>query len=803
MPAQHPAPYRNSEDDSFNIKELLLKYSRHWKLFMTTAIVAHTGAFIYNQYTPPVYKVESKFLIKEEGNAIDLFNASEMGAKDIVPKGQKIANDMIMLKSRNSADQVLNRLAFDVEYYEEGVFTWRELYGKTPITVEADWNHPQLTDGFIKIKWLDDKNYSLEFIAKKYVQFNVSESSQMTEAPVSSVTGKFGEWTGLPYLRIKAFYVGLQRAGSIVIKLRDHESLITHYTGDALQIVPADKLSSIAILTLETAQPEKGRAYLNTLMEVFLENELHDKNTIASNTIKFIDTQLTGVGDSLNLAEESLEKFRSSHRTYDISSEGNTIFEKLSEMEKSLAEAKFRRKYYQNLSDYLKSEDYSKIMAPSGLGIEDNVLNKLIEDLILLQSEKSKLSATQTENSPTVKEVNRKIGDLTGSIKEVLKNVDRNTNILIEDLQGRIGKIENQFGSLPQTEQELMNIRRKYSLNEAIYTFLLQRRAEAAIELASNTASNKIIDSAVTNVNPMQIRPLLNYILALFIGIACPVALLFLKQIFSTTITNIEEAEERLQVSSLGMIAKNKEKSDLAVAMEPRSSLAESFRALRTNINFLVTRTKHLTILVTSSIAGEGKSFCAANLAAAYAMSGKRTLLINCDLRKSYKSQKEQTVSNTRGLSTYLSGQTPELASIIQKEKLGFDIITPGPVPPNPAELLVSDRFEKVLEQLKRDYEVILLDSSPIGITNETLHLTRLADFTLFILRYSYSKKHFIDDINNLKVDKNLSGIYAVFNDVDQKHLKHNGYGYGYYAEDNKTKRRNVILSMFHNKAAM
>ena len=799
---QHPGPYKTPDDDSFNIKTLLLKYSRHWKLFLITTIVTLAGAFIYNQYTPAVYKVESKFLIKEEGNAINLFDVEALSAKDFLPKGQKMANDIIMLKSRTCAEQVLNRLPFDVEYYQDGFFAPRERFGKTPIRAEVDWTHSQITDGLISISWNDDRTYSLDFNAKSYLEHQPDGTKSATDAPLSISSLKFGEWTKLPYLKIRVFYTGMQNSGSTLIKLRDRESLVTQYTGEALQILPADKTSSIATITLETRHTEKGRVYLNTLMDVFLENELNDKNTIARNTIQFIDTQITGVSDSLNLAEQNLERFRSSHRTYDISSEGNTIFEKLSEMEKSLAEAKYRRKYYQNLSDYLTTEDYSKIMAPSGLGIDDNVLNKLIEDLILLQSDKSKLTATQTANSPAVKEVQRKITDHTNSIKEVLKNVDRNTEILIQDLEGRISKIEHQFGSLPQTEQELLNIRRKYSLNETIYTFLLQRRAEAAIALASNTASNKIIDAAVTNVNPMQLRPLLNYILALFIGLALPVAFLFLKETFSTKITDIAEVEAQIQIPLLGLIAKNKELTQLAIVKETRTSLAESFRALRTNINFLVTRTKQLTILVTSSIAGEGKTFCAANLATVYAMSNKRTLLVGCDLRKVFTFEEEH-ITNTEGISTYLSGQTTDLKAIIQKtNKPGFDILTPGPVPPNPAELLVSDRFEKMLDQLKKEYDVILLDSSPVGITNETLHLTKLTDFTLFILRYNYSSKEFIDEVNGLKTKKNLANVYAVINDVDKKHLKHNGYGYGYYSEDSEHKKRSP-LSMFNNKAAM
>lgn len=776
------------EDDSFDFKEVIVRYAKFWPFFLTSISIALLVAFIVNQHTPPVYKIESKFLIQENGNAINLFDFGEFGENGILPKGQKIANETIILKSRTVAHDVLDQLPFDVEYYEPGIFINSEIYEQTPIKAEVDWTHTQLTNGFIKVTWYSNESYTLEFLDSEYQKVIPGKERMLvaTKPELKNNKFSFNDWIELDDLKFRINFIGPDKIGSLILKFRDRESLLRQYTGENLQIFPADKVSSILLFSLSTNQPQKGRDYLNLLMQVFLDNELDEKNSIARNTISFIDSQLSGISDSLSYTENKLEKFRSSNKTYDISTEGSTIFEKLSELEKSLAEEKFKREYYQNLQDYLVREDYSEIIVPSGLGIDDPFLNKLIVDLMALQSEKSRFLATQTENSPTVIEVTKKIKDQNTSIKEALKNVNNNSSLLIQDLEKRIAKIESQFGKLPQTEQDLLNIKRKYSLNESIYTFLLQRRAESAISLASNRPSNKIIEPAVLNFIPMRLRPILNYFLAMLLGFVVPVAIVFGIDLFSVKIKEIKEAEKLLRVSLLSYIGRNKNYPTLVVLNEPRAGITEAFRALRTNINFILPKDKKGIIAVTSTIAGEGKTFCAMNLASVYSIGGKKTILVGCDMHKRFKLDAFK-ISNTVGLSTYLSSQIDDIQSLIQTtEYKNLDVLVPGPIPPNPAELLINERFEQLIGELKHQYDIIILDTSPIGLTNETLYLTSISDLTIFILRQDYSDKSCIEYLNSLKEKKGIKNIYAVINDVDEKHLNYHGYGYGYYAEDKK-----------------
>lgn len=798
------------EEENFNLKSLILKYAEHKSFFGWSICIAVLLAFIVNQSTPPVYKIQSKFLIKEESNPMNFFDFSGAGSKEIQPRGQKIANAMISLKSREIAARALDHLPFEIEYYEHGLFINPEIYKNSPILVEADWNHAQLVNGEIEISWVNNSSYELSFLEREYEKYTPREAAHVTaERPdLHQRDFRFGEWVVFTNGKLRVSLVSQEKQGSTIIKLRDRESLLQQYTGDHLQIASADKTSSILLLTLDTHHPVKGTDFLNALMNVFLDNELEEKNTIAGNTIQFIDKQLAGISDSLSYSGTKLEKFRSDNRTYNITAEANTVFEKLSELEKSLSQEKFKRDYYLTLQDYLIKEDYSEIIVPAGLGIDDPVLNKLIEDLIRYQSDKSRYLATQTENSPTVREATRKIKDISGSIKEALKNVNHNSGWLITDLQKRISRIESQFGKLPETEQHLLNIKRKYTLNENIYNFLLQRRAEADIALASNTASNKVIDSAVSNFEPLRLRPLLNYVLAILFGFIFPVGVISLRETFSVKITELKEIEEKLKVPVVGCIGSNKKYPAHVVFDHPRSGISEAFRALRTSIDFIFQKDAQVTILITSTIAGEGKSFCGMNLASVYSVLGKKTIIVECDMHKPFSLDGFQ-ISNAKGLSNYLSDHTMQVHDVVQQTQYtNLDVLAPGQIPPNPADLLISNRFKQLIRQLKQCYDVIILDSSPVGLTNETLYLTRLADLTLFMLRQHFTEKTSVEFLNSLHEKKGIKKLYAVINDVEEKYLSYHGYGFGYYDDDVdlKARKQNLLQMIIRrglNKAAI
>lgn len=774
------------EDSSFELKNVYRKITQKWIQIGLSILLCLILGWLYTKISSPLYKVNSLFLIKEKESPLAIFGSPSL----IENSGNGLQNEVIILKSKPVALRVLKKLDFQVEYFIEGSFTNTEIYLNTPVIVEPDWKNAQTIDGLIKISWNNETDFELSYVDDSYNKLLPDGSKVSFGFQPESVKGKFNEWLENNELKIKILKVSPDSEGSILIKLRDLNSLSNSYS-TFLDVDPYERGASIMKLALVCSNLNKGEIYLNTLMETFLEIELEQKNISSSKTVDFIDSQVAGVADSLRFFENQLQDFRSANKIYNLSSESSSVYERLIEYENQLTQERFKRNYYQNLKKYLTSEDYSEVIVPSGIGIEDPFLNGLIKNLLELQTDKSRMLATQTEASPAVKEVNRKISDLNKSIIENLENVDLNSQTLMTDIQNRISEIERSFKSLPETEQNLIRIQREFSLSENMYNFLMERRAEAAISKASNEANNKIVEPA-QGEGQISPTPVKNYLISLIIGFFLPVSIIVIRELFRTKIEDTQFLENKLKIPVLGTILNNKTNSELVVFEKRKSGISESFRSLRANMKFVLPKDKQLTFLVTSTISGEGKTFCSMNLAAAYSLTGKKTILVGCDMRKP-KIFESFGLTNEIGLSTFLSGQTKYWENIIAKTNYSnLDLIVSGPIPPNPAELLLVEEFELLINKLKEIYDVVILDTPPVGLVSETLDLLTHVDCSLFVFRQNYSQRAFIDAVNSLKFNKGIKNIFGIFNGVvDSKNVAYGhgytyGYGYGYYDDEKK-----------------
>ncbi|EKB48622.1 GumC family protein [Cecembia lonarensis] len=786
------------EDDLHQIKDLARRYLRNWYWVGLSLFVFLAGAFLINRYTPKVYRSTAQFFVKEEDSGMNLFDQRFFGYNSELD----MTNQMIILRSRPIAELALNKLDFQVEYYLEGYIAKAELYPTAPILVEVDWRHPQLINGEIQVQWSDRNGFRLTFPDEQYSLTQANDPAvNKIDRPKPEITQyAFGEWIETPYMRIKVNLTSGEDIGKILVKLRDKQGLINQYAG-AVNITPVEKFASILQLSTDSYNSKKGTDYLNALMEAYLENELGQKNRTASNTINFIDEQLAGLSDTLSFIENRLETFRSANRIYDISNQGSSVFGRLADLDRELAQEKLKREYYRNLQNYLVKEDYNEIIVPSGLGIDDPILNNLIKNLLELQNQKASLMTTQREASPAVREVNRKLQDLNNSIRELLVNVDENAAFLINDLQRRISQIDLEFSRLPAKEQNLLRIQREFSFSEGIYSFLAQKRAEAAITKASNTPNNKIIEFARTLPSAVTPRPMRNYALALSLGLLIPFLFVLGKVYLTDKVKDIKELERKAQAPILASVAFRKLYDELVVFADKNSGITEAFRSLRANMNFVLPKDQSSVILVTSNTSGEGKTFCSMNLASVYSLAGKKTILIGTDLRKP-KIAKEFALKNDKGLSNYLSGQQAEWQTLIKgTDYENLDVLLSGPIPPNPSELIGNGKMPVLLEALKKEYDIIILDTPPIGMVSETLEMFPLADAVFFVVRFDYTLKSGIDHINHLKTSQKLQNAYIIFNAVDEKEMQYNyGYGYGYGYGYNDSQPKANLLKTLMNK---
>jgi tyrosine-protein kinase Etk/Wzc len=768
----------HEEDDLHQVKDIARRYFRkkHWVAL--SLFIFLLSAFLINRYTSKVYRSTAQFFVKEEDSGMNLFDQRFFGSNSELD----MTNQMIILRSRPLAELALDKLNFEVEYHFEGYVTKAELYPIAPIHVEVDWKHPQLINGDIQIQWSDSRNFVISFPDGEYdlIQNNKSGSTGIDRPIPEKSQYKFGEWIESPYMRIRVSLASGEKEGKILIRLRNKKELIDQYA-EAVDIEPVEKFSSILQLSIDSNLPSKGIDYLNALMEAYLENELDQKNRTASNTIDFIDEQLRGLSDTLSLIGDRLEGFRSDNRIYNISSQGTNVFERLAQLDRELAEEKLKREYYRNLQNYLVKEDYNEIIVPTGLGIDDPILNNLIQNLLELQNQKTSLMTTQKEASPAVREVNRKLQDINNSIRELLINVDENVAFLIQDLESRINQIDLEFSRLPAKEQNLLRLQRDFSFNESIFGFLSQKKAEAAITKASNTPNNRIIEYARTLPAPIQPKPVRNYAIGVSLGLLIPFLFILGKVYLSDKINDIKELERKSQAPILASVVFRKFCEPLVVFTDKNSAITEAFRSLRANMNFILPKNKSSVILLTSNTSGEGKTFCSINLASVYSLAGKKTLLIGTDMRKP-KIADEFSMVNDRGLSNYLSGHENDWRQSVQTTAYeNLDLLLSGPIPPNPSELIGNGQMKELLDELKLTYDIIILDTPPIGMVSETLEMFPLADAVFFVVRYDYTLKAGIDHINQLRVSQKLKKSYVIFNAVDENEMQYNyGYGYGY-----------------------
>jgi tyrosine-protein kinase Etk/Wzc len=801
----NPDIFGENPKKEFDSSRFFAKIFKHWPYILITLVAFLIAAYLYNSSTAPTYMVESKFFIKEQQLHPEILDLTGVGRTQMEAPPQKIANESIFLISKPMAEKTIDALQLDVDYFEPGLLVDKELYKNTPIKIEVDWDHTQTVGDKIEITWTDVKSFQMKFNGSDYFKYNPNDESwealDLSNYPAKKLS--FGQWVQMPHARIKVNLIHAVAEGKMNVQLRPKKELVNLFTGEKnIEIWPVQQLSSVLGLNLTTTHPVKGSEYLNTLMELYLQEELEERNRMSKNTVNFIDQQISGISDTLSFFENRLENFRSSNKTYNISSESQTVYTEITELERQLGQEKYNNQYYRSMQQYLAREDYSRIILPSGIGIDDPMLNSLITELVTQQNERSRLLNTQTEASPRVREATTRIRSTHQSLAELLNNMVLNSDGLVANLQQRVNRISQQFSRLPATEQNLLKIQREFTLNESIYNFLLQRRAEAAIALASNSSFNKIVEYADPDVLPNRLRSIIIYVLAATLGLIIPVVLILVLGAFDHRIKDAKELEEQLEVPLLAKVIKAPSPYPLTLFTEPRSVLAENFRFLKTNISFVAPNTNSFAIAVSSSVSSEGKTFTAINLASIYSMNNKKTILVGCDMFKS-KSLGVFDLEGKNGLSNFLSSQVDDISKIIQPTKFSnLDIVVSGSMPPNPSELLSHDRFDVFLRQLKQDYDVVILDTPPVGLISQSLEIMKKVDLTLYVLRYNFSEKSFADDLNALKLKNDMQNIYAVLNDIDEREMEYRGYHAEYY--ETKSPKRTFLGNLFsRNKAAL
>jgi len=771
--------------NSFDFKGFLIKTFSYWKWFLLSWAVAFTIAYQLNIRKQKIYSLETTISVTEESNPLFTSNTSLVfnwgGTSD------KVQNIASTLKSRSHNELVVDTLSFYISYLVKGKYNMIDAYGTVPFEVQIDKRKPQLNGMPIGVKFLSPTIYELSigFESPSASAIRYAENKVVDVAvPAAGFRQQYrvGQHVRLPFLdwtlkltEDPGYYTGNQ----YFVQFNELDGVVSAYQGIGVDI----DQKAPAILKLSLAGTNKPRIvkYLNTTVTVLRDNQLAAKNQFATNTVAFIDEQLRGMEDKLKGAGDELKAFLRDKNVGQIEDGGTDLNTRLMDIEGELEAVKRKIAYYDQLKKYLnENNDFSKLPAPSVAGIEDPNIVVSVGKLIGLSTERSRMRyAVKSEK------MFRDFDSQMEAIKSVLlQNIAAARSSLADErsnISARIRQTEGEFKKLPEDQQDYLKIQRKYNLNNEIYSGFLQKRAEANIVKAANVSDIKFIDTAKdTGGGLIGPKTGVNYVMALFLGFVIPLLVIFGIFFANNSIQNTEDLSKLTNLPLIGIVGKKHTESNLAVFERPKSALSESFRAIRSSLQFLFRKQDSGTsrvLMVTSSVGGEGKTFCSINLATVFAMSEKKTIILGFDLRKP-KIFNDFDITNEIGVVDYLSGER-ELAKVIQPTHVPYlDVITSGAVPPNPAELIMSERMFTLMEELKKEYDYIILDTPPVGLVSDALELAHFADVTLYIVRQNFTKKDMITLLNNRYGREELRNVSIVMNGFEVK--ARYGYGYGY-----------------------
>ena len=772
---------------SFDFKGFLIKIGSYWKWFLISLLIAFTIAYQVNIRKEKIYGMETLISVKEESNPLFTSNTSLVfnwgGTSDQV---QTISTT---LQSRSHNELVVDKLQFYISYLIQGEYNLVDAYGAVPFHVDIDKTKGQLAGTLISIKFLSENEYEIR-IPFENPNVSVVTYANNTYSNTAVVKGEFvkkykvGQQVSLPFLNWKLQIndnPGFYKGNEYFVSFNDFNGTVSSYKG--INVRSDDKGGSIITLGMQGNNKARMVEYLNSTVKMLIKRQLDSKNQFATNTISFIDSTLVAMESQLKETTNELKTFRKGKNLYDVEDGGAKFSEKILEFDVKKDEVNRKVAYYNSLKAYLKnSVNYAKLPAPSVAGIEDPNIVVNVSKLIALSTQRSEM-AYAVKSDKIFKDFDNQME----AVKNVLlENIATAKTALQYDLavvSSKINQTESTIKQLPEDQQELIKIKRKYDLSDNIYSTFLQKRSEADIVKAANLSDIHFIDPA-KDVGGGLIGPKtsVNYVLALFLGILIPLLFVFAVFFINNSVQNAEDISKMTQIPLIGVVGVNKDNTNLAVFDKPKSALSESFRAIRSSLQFLYKKQNvdgAKTLMITSSISGEGKTFCSINIATVFALSEKKTVIIGLDLRKP-KLAEEFNLSNDVGVVNYLIKQKTVDEIINHTHIPHLDVILSGPVPPNPAEMIMSEGMGELIQELKQKYDYIILDTPPVGLVSDALELAQYCDVTLYIVRQNFTKKEMISLLNNRVKRGELNNTSIILNGLENKAKYGTGYGYGY-----------------------
>ena len=762
-------PQQGGDDEdgslNFNPLEWIFTFLHYWYLFVIALAIALGMAMLKNRRWIPTYFSQGTIVIKESGTYGG--SASALMSGFGVDAGYKnVNNQMIMLGSYDLMSRVVDSLPFmNVEYITQGRFKTRMLYRQTPIIVEATRVDPRANGPMFQVAFRNDGTMRI--------------SSTDEDNPME-LEAHYGEPIHCSLFDIIIWPTELMvNSGKIYFRFRTHESLVDEFMS-RLQLSFVTEGSTVLALSLVSETPQRDCEFIDKLAKIYLLQNLEQKNEVAENSIRFINEQLDNLQSSLQVSEGAMTNFRQENKFVDVNSYAGQLMGLVAGYDQQAMALRLRETYFDYLIGYIHQNiETGAVIAPTTMGINEPMLMGLVQQLNDLRIQRGEL----TEKNVYYAKYTKDIENVKTAIEEVVTSMRASLEIEKADLKRRMDEVEHSIKQLPKKELQMVAIERNYRIDDNYYTFFLQKRAEAEIQKASNTPDNSIMDKARTTAVMNAKAKSKTTSTYLIIGFLIPMILIILSELLNNKIRSPKDVVKLKYFRLIGTLRHAKSQNPTLVRASPRSSYAEMLRAIRTRIEFVLKRKEKMVICVTSTESGDGKTFLSTNLAALYAMTGRKVLLVDLDLRKPNIHTK-LGLENGDGASNYLIGDCEMEEAMVRNTPFGFDFMRAGTIPPNPGELVHTDKLSQTIKQLREEYDYIVIDTSPIGLVPDAYAIIENSDMCLFVIRCMQTNKSFCKQTleQMSEVVENPEQIQIVLSDIptEGRHSYGSGYGYGY-----------------------
>ncbi|QDA58878.1 exopolysaccharide transport family protein [Hymenobacter jejuensis] len=772
--------------DELNVNTLLFKFQRYWYLFVGAVGLALAFAYFKIQTTQPTYSFHSTILLADRATPGSR-GTQELLTMDGQGKETKVEDEIGLLTSTSIMEQSLRKLDFSVSYYlipnswlnKLGNLQIREQYEDAAYRVRVDTLHPQVSGVQFFVEQLPNGSYHVH---------GKGENASVIEVPTGKTVNllpefefdkevKPGESVVLPNL---SFTVNpapgvlpstitntITSGNQYFFTINSLKNLAAEYQSK-ITVKPRERYSRVLDLYTKGSVASRELQFLNTLMETYIKNDLIEKNRDGRKTLEFINSQIAHVGDSLRRSEEALASFRAHNGIVDEGTQSNSGIQKLSDLESQRAQLIVTRRSYAQVLDALRSDPDGTGGSWASASIDNQVLNSQLTELSTLINQRAGYSVNANSDNPVVQVLEGKIQSRRQAILRSIAGQIRSTDASLDDLTRRIATVQGNINRMPENERQMARLRNISGINDRNYTFLMQKQSEASMLLATNVSDKKIVDRAqIMSSVPDSPNKNQIYLIALLAGLILPAGFVVLRERTKQTVQSADEIRNATNAPFLGIIAAAPKPVHIVRRDLPKSAVTESFRTVRVNLQYVATGPSSRIIGFTSSVSGEDKTFCCTNLAAELAMSGRRTVLIETDMRKPTLAGYFGFNPDNAGLSTYLSGECT-LAEAMQKTEFpNLTVITSGPIPYNALELLEDPRFGQMITGLSEEYDYVIIDTPPIGLVSEYTVIRQHVGVTVFVVRHAYTNREMLGTINEMRQYHGDTPVYVLLNGVN------------------------------------